>query len=86
MKLLGVISLVAVGHSSAFHFSQMEAKRTEMSLKAMQSEGDSRRDFMAKAGASAFTIASTSGLGFGVMAPPANAVGGVGKVSDRLKA
>jgi hypothetical protein len=85
MKLLGVLSLVALGQSSAFHFGQMEAKRSSMHLKATQSEGDSRRDFMAKTGATALSIASSTGLGFGVMAPPANAVGGVGKVSERLK-
>jgi hypothetical protein len=86
MKLVGVISLVALCQSSAFHCGQMESKRTEMQLRALQSEGGSRRDFMTKSGAAALSIASSSGIGFGVMAPPANAVGGVGKVSDRLKA
>jgi hypothetical protein len=86
MKLLGVLSLLAICQSAAFHFGQMEQKRHVMQLKASSSEGDSRRDFFSKSGATALSIASASGLGFGVMAPPANALGGISKVTDRLKA
>ena len=87
MKLLGVLSLLAICHSTAFQFGQMEQKRHVMQLKASSSsDGDSRRDFFTKSGATALSIASASGLGFGVMAPPANAVGGINKVTDRLKA
>lgn len=78
--------MAAICQSTAFHFGQMEQKRHAMQLQASSSEGDSRRDFFSKSGAAALSIASSSALGFGVMAPPANAVGGVGKVSDRLKA
>lgn len=56
-----------------------------MQLKSLTSDGDTRRDFFGKTGAAVLSIA-TSGLGFGVLAPPANAVGGVGKVSERLRA
>lgn len=86
MKLLGALTLAALCQSSAFNFGQMEAKRNAMQLKALQSDGDSRRDFMSKAGSAAVAIASSSGLGFGVMAPPAYAVGGAGKVNEKLKA
>jgi len=87
MKLLGVLSLLAICQSTAFHFGQMEQKRhAAMQLQASSSEGGSRRDFFGKSGAAALSIASTSGLGFGVLAPPANAVGGVNKVGERLKA
>ena len=79
--------MAAICHSTSFHFGQMEQMRHKMQLKASASEGDSRRDFFSKSGATvALAIASSSGLGFGVLAPPANAVGGVGKVSERLKA
>ena len=89
MKFLGlVVALVAVCPSTAFNFGQMMQKQQSMQLHAhsSSSEGDSRRDFLTKTGAAAVSIASSSGLGWGVLAPPANAVGGVGKVSDRLKA
>ena len=89
MKFLGlVVALAAVCPSSAFHFGQMMQKQQSMQLQAdlSSSEGDSRRDFLTKTGAAALSIASSSGLGWGVLAPPANAVGGVGKVSERLKA
>ena len=85
MKIVCLLSLAAVcHHSAAFHFGQMEQKRHQsMQLNAESS----RRDFFSQSGAAAVSIASSSGLGFGVLAPPpANAVGGVGKVTDRLKA
>lgn len=87
MKFLGlVVALAAVCPSTAFHFGQMMQKQQSMQLQAASSEGDSRRDFLTKTGAAALSITSSSGLGWGVLAPPANAVGGVGKVSERLKA
>jgi hypothetical protein len=87
MKFLGLVALAAVCQSTAFNFGQMMQRQKSMQLHAVSSgEGDSRRDFIAKTGAAALSIASSSGLGFGVLAPPANAVGGVGKVSERLKA
>jgi len=86
MKFAAIVGLAAVAQCTAFHFGQMEARRNAIQLKALASEGDSRRDFFSKTGAASLFIASSVGLGFGVMAPPANAVSGVGKVSERLKA
>lgn len=97
MKLTALISLAFVCHSSAFHFGQMEQRRalsaaTTASNTQLQgsisdtTEGDSRRAFFGKTGSAALALASSSGLGLGVLAPePANAVGGVKKVSEQLR-
>lgn len=95
MKFVGLVALAAICQTTtAFQAGQQQQQikkshRNSIQLKVQSSEesDSSRRDFFAKAGATALSIASSSGLGFGVLAPPAaNAVSGVNKVSDRLKA
>eukprot|EP00980_Cylindrotheca_fusiformis_P012700 scaffold3103_cov136-Cylindrotheca_fusiformis.AAC.38 len=62
----------------------MERKRKTVQVSAVSDNG-SRREFVTKAGAAAFSI--SSGLAFDVLTPlPANAVGGLEKVNSRLKA
>ena len=97
MKLTALVSLAFVGQSaSAFHFGQMESRRILSSstsqlqaspTQQQDSVEDSRRAFFGKSASAALALASSSGLGVGVLAPqPANAVGGVKKVSEQLKA
>ena len=89
MKFLAALSsLAAIAHCSAFSVGQTDARSASVKLQATSEDAsDTRRDFFGKAGAAALSIASSSGLGLGVLAPsPANAVGGVSKVSQELKA
>lgn len=97
MKWTALVSLaVIVPSASAFHFGQMESRRilsssSSSSTSQLQAspahQEDSRRAFFGKSASAALALASSSGLGVGVLAPqPANAVGGVKKVSEQLKA
>lgn len=85
MKLVSIVALAALCQSAlAFNFVEMERKRKSVRLSAVN-DGDSRRGFISKAGAAAFSV--SSGIGFDLLTPlPANAVGGLEKVNAQLKA
>ena len=86
MKLINIFAVAALWQSAfGFNFLDMEQKRNSLQLSAAMKDGDSRREFFGKAGATAFSL--SSGLSLELLAPlPANAVGGLDKVNAQLKA